>query len=59
MPFGLNNTPSIFQRFVSFVLKDYLRNGVEVYLDNILVHNRELKQHEILVKKVANTLKDQ
>jgi Reverse transcriptase (RNA-dependent DNA polymerase) len=56
MSFSLTNTPSTFQRFMSILFKDYLGNGIEVYLDVILVYHGELKQREILVKKVINTL---
>jgi hypothetical protein len=41
MPLELTNVPLTFQRFVSFFLKKFLERGVEVNLDNILIHTED------------------
>jgi hypothetical protein len=46
MLFGLNNAPSTFQRIRQVVLEDFLSEGVEVYLDDILIHKATEDQEE-------------
>lgn len=37
MPFGLCNSPAVFQTFVNYVLREFLNVFVFVYLDDILL----------------------
>lgn len=37
MPFGLANAPVCFQRFIQWVLREYLESFCFVYLDDILI----------------------
>ena len=50
MPFGLKSAPATFTHFVREVLYSTtpeLKNHSEVYLDNILIHTKDLKSHQI------------
>ncbi len=41
MPFGLSNAPASFQRYINKILAEKLDIFVIVYLDNILVYNKD------------------
>lgn len=57
MPFGLANGPSVFQRFVNFVLADFIREGsVIVFSDDITLATKTLLEHFELVKRVLYRL---
>ena len=53
MPFGLTNTPAIFQRLINNVLRPYLDVYYIYYLDDILVYSKNEGQH---VKDVTTIL---
>ena len=46
MPFGLTNAPATFFNLMNDVLFDYLDAFEVVYLDDIVVYNQTLKEHE-------------
>lgn len=46
MPFGLTNAPINFCNLMNDLLFDYLDVFVVVYLDDIVVYNQTLKEHE-------------
>ena len=49
MPFGLSNTPAIFQGYVKKILAKKLDIFVVVYLDNILIYTKNFRQPHIEV----------
>ena len=56
MPFGLMNTPAVFQALVNDVLSDVINHNVFVYLDDILVFSESLKEHVAYVRLVLQRL---
>ena len=44
MPFGLSNTPAVFQELMSVVLQG-CNNFATAYLDDILVYSATLEEH--------------
>ncbi len=53
MPFGLVNSPSVFQAFVNDVFRDMLNRWVIVYIDDILIYSDSYEDH---VKQVRSVL---
>ena len=45
MLFGLQNAPSVFQRFMNHIFRDLLGKGVVVYLDDILIHAKTKEEN--------------
>lgn len=56
MPFGLANAPTIFQRFIQAVLREYLDVFCFVYLDEILIFSKTCAEHTDHVSKVLSKL---
>jgi len=58
MPFGLVNAPAIFQTMMNEILRQFLDQGVVVYIDDILIYSLTLEEHIILVRKVLQRLRE-
>jgi len=56
MPFGLVNAPATFQRMMNKILREFLDQGVVVYLDDILIYSKTHAEHVAMVKKVLSRL---
>lgn len=53
MPFGISTAPEVFQKFNSQVFGHL--NGVVVYIDDILIMGRTLKEHDENLEQVLQT----
>ncbi|KAF9762180.1 Retrovirus-related Pol polyprotein from transposon [Nosema granulosis] len=52
MVMGFKNYPQILQRVMDWIFEDLLGNGVEVYMDDVVIHAKTKREHDILVEKV-------
>ncbi len=52
MPFGLSNSPSVFQAFINDVFRDMLNQWVIVYIDDILIYSETYEEHVIHLRTV-------
>ncbi|KAK3544477.1 hypothetical protein QTP86_013136 [Hemibagrus guttatus] len=57
MPYGLSNTPSVFQSFMNEMFWDMLHRFVVVYIDDIFIYSPNLSDHVDHVKQVLNRLR--
>lgn len=58
-PFGLTGSPATFQRFLNWILRDYLDDFCSAYVDDILIFTTgDLKDHRAKVSQVLQRLLD-
>jgi len=58
MPFGLVNAPATFQTMRKEILREFLHQGVVVYIDDILIYSETVEEHILLVRKVLQWLRE-
>lgn len=58
MPFGLANAPACFQRFIQWVLREYLDVFCFVYLDDILILSKTEEEHLVYIDKILLALSE-
>ena len=56
-PFGLTNAPSSFQHFINNTLRPYLDVFYTAYINNILIYNNNLAEHQKYINLVLKALK--
>lgn len=56
MIMGFKNSPRILQRIMNRILGDFIRKGVEVYLDDIVIHAASREDHDKLISMVFSKL---
>ncbi len=57
MPYGLSNSPSVFQGYMNEVFREFLQQFVIVYIDDILIYSRNLAEHRLHIKQVLEKLR--
>ncbi|GBB99340.1 hypothetical protein RclHR1_34960001 [Rhizophagus clarus] len=58
MPFGLRNAPGTFQRIMDKILREYIGNFVEIYVDDIMIYSKNLEEHIEHIEKVLQKLQE-
>lgn len=58
MPFGLKNAPATFQRLMDNVLSGLQGNELFVYMDDIVIYARSIKEHEVKFERLMKRLKE-
>nr|GEW10388.1 putative reverse transcriptase domain-containing protein [Tanacetum cinerariifolium] len=59
MPFGLTNAPAVFIDLMNRVCKPYLDKFVIVFIDDILIYSKTKKEHEVHLKLVLESLRNE
>ncbi|GKC37812.1 putative reverse transcriptase domain-containing protein [Tanacetum coccineum] len=59
MPFGLTNAPTVFMDLMNKVCKSYLDRFVIVFIDDILIYSKSIKEHAGHLKLILNLLKNE
>lgn len=57
LPFGLKNAPSIFQRALDDILRQFIGKICYVYVDDIIIFSKDEKSHIEHVNQIFETLK--
>lgn len=58
MPYGLVNTPSVFQRYINEMFREYLSCFVLVYINDMLVYFRNEAEHCQHISKILQHLQE-
>ncbi|KAL0160767.1 hypothetical protein M9458_044492 [Cirrhinus mrigala] len=56
MPYGLANSPAVFQSFINEIFKDILNQYVIAYIDDILIYSKTEAEHVQHVRTVLSRL---
>ena len=56
MPMGLINMPTTFQIIINHILHDLLDNEILVYIDNILIYTKTIKEYNRLILDIFKRL---
>ena len=56
MPFGLKNAPSTFQRIIRDVIRPFRGQGVENYLDDIIIYTDTTEKNQQLLHAIMDAL---
>nr|GEV89439.1 putative reverse transcriptase domain-containing protein [Tanacetum cinerariifolium] len=59
MLFGLTNTPAVFMDLMNRVCKPYLDRFMIVFIDDILIYYKNIKEHEGHLKLILKLLKEE
>lgn len=58
LPFGLTNAPASFMQLMQEIFQPFLDNFVIVFLDDILIYSKSLKEHKYHLSQVLQKLRE-
>ncbi|EMG46360.1 hypothetical protein G210_3391 [Candida maltosa Xu316] len=58
MPFGLKNAPGHFQRVMTHIFQPNKNSFIKIYLDDLIIYSRSLKEHETHLRKVFEIMRE-
>jgi hypothetical protein len=58
MPQGLCNAPATFQRYMNFILREYIGDFCEAYMDDIGIYSNSVAEHKRHVALILQVLRD-
>ena len=58
VPFGLTNVPAVFMSLMNGVFRKYLDRFVQFFLDDILIYNKNEREHEEHLQIVFSYLRE-
>jgi hypothetical protein len=58
IPQGLCNTPAIFQRWIYYILREYIDRFYSVYLDDLIIYSDSVEEYKKYVYLILQTLRD-
>ncbi|KAF9756190.1 Transposon Tf2-9 polyprotein, partial [Nosema granulosis] len=58
MVMGFKNSPQILQRIMNKIFEGYIDNGIEIYMDDIVIHSKTREGHDRLLKAAVRILEN-
>lgn len=58
LPFGLRNAPSIFQRTIDDILREWIGKCCYVYIDDIIIYSPDVESHLRDIETIISNLKN-
>jgi hypothetical protein len=58
MVMGFKNSPQILQRIMNGIFEKFIGKGIEIYMDDIVIHSKTREGHDKLLKEAVDILEE-